>query len=218
MSTLTSIESVTHTISAAAAAAPGRRILVGIAGSPGAGKSTIADAVVEHLNLAVAQQAALLPMDGFHLPQARLVELGRRDRMGAPDTFDVPGFVSLLDALTAPTAFGPHGTAVFAPGFDRTVEEAVPNAITIGPEYSVVVVEGNYLLLDTDGWAEVAPTLNLTFFVALPRVIRHQRLIDRHVRFGKSREDAERWSLGTDERNAVVIEATAGRADHTITL
>jgi pantothenate kinase len=60
--------------------------------------------------------------------------------------------------------------------------------------------------------------LNLTFFVALPRVIRHQRLIDRHVRFGKSREDAERWSLGTDERNAVVIEATAGRADHTIAL
>jgi pantothenate kinase len=223
MSTLTSIESLATTI--ALASSPERRILVGIVGAPGAGKSTIADAAVEYLDLAARMhtpgswpKAALLPMDGFHLPQARLVELGRRDRMGAPDTFDVPGFVAVLRDLASPTAFGPTGTTVLAPGFDRTVEEAVPDAIRIGPECSVVVVEGNYLLLDTDGWDEVAPHLDVTIFVSLPQGIRHQRLIDRHIRFGKSREDAERWSLGTDEQNAVVIEATAGRADHTITL
>jgi len=225
MTTITSIEELATIIATAAAASPDRRILVGIAGAPGAGKSTIADAAVEYLDLAARMhtagewpRAALLPMDGFHLPQARLVELGRRDRMGAPDTFDVPGFLSVLSALASPTAFGPTGTTVLAPGFDRTVEEAVPDAISIGPEFSVVVVEGNYLLLDTDGWAEVAPHLDLTFFVSLAQGIRHQRLIDRHVRFGKSREDAERWSLGTDEKNAVVIEATAERADHIIAL
>lgn len=217
MSTLTSIEAVAATIASAAATAsaatPPQRILVGIVGSPGAGKSTIAAAVVQLLD-----GAALLPMDGFHLSQARLVELGRRDRMGAPDTFDVIGFLAVLEALAAPSAFGPTGTAVSAPGFDRTIEEAVPNEITIGPEVSIVIVEGNYLLLDTDGWGEVAPWLRVSFFVDLPRDIRHQRLIDRHIRFGKSREEAERWSLGTDERNARTIEATAVRADHVIAL
>ena len=203
----------------------GRR-LVGIVGQPGAGKSTIAAGLVARMPGAV-----LLPMDGFHLPQARLVELGRRDRMGAPDTFDVDGFVATLEAVRARSAdpavsaeSGAPGVdnscnAVLAPAFDREIDEPVPGAIRIVPELSTtVVVEGNYLLLETGGWERVAPLLDVTVFVRLDHGIRLGRLIDRHIRFGKSPADARAWALGPDETNARVIEATASRADHVIEL
>jgi pantothenate kinase len=189
------------------AAAGSHRTIVGIAGSPGAGKSTIAEALVRSI-----PSAALLPMDGYHLPQARLVELGRRDRMGAPDTFDVDGFLLTLRDLVV------SGGPVFAPGFDRTIEEAVPDAIGIQPEHSIVIVEGNYLLHDAGGWENVAPQLDVTFFVDIDRDLRLSRLIERHVRFGKSPEAARDWALGPDETNARLIEATASRADHRIRL
>jgi pantothenate kinase len=216
---LHSLDDLVATITAAAR--PGARTIVGIAGPPGAGKSTVAAALIELLNgagdihraAAPAHPAALLPMDGFHLPQARLVELGRRDRMGAPDTFDVDGFLATLAALRE----NDPGT-VLAPGFDRTVEEAVPDAIVIGPERSIVVVEGNYLLLDTDGWGAAAPLLDVSVFVELDRDVRLARLIDRHVRFGKAPEAARDWALGPDEKNARLITATAARADHVLAL
>ena len=232
MTTLTSVDAVGAAIRAAAA--PCARTLVGIVGAPGAGKSTLAAAVVDRLE----GTAALLPMDGFHLPQARLIELGRRDRMGAPDTFDVDGFLATLALLRASGTdaaalcgniggtgstntmgdIGNSGEVVSAPGFDRTREEPVPGLISISPELPTVVVEGNYLLLDTGGWERVAPLLDLVFFVAVDRDIRLGRLIDRHVRFGKSPAAAEAWALGPDERNAVMIEATAARADHIVRL
>jgi pantothenate kinase len=183
------------------------RTIVGIAGSPGAGKSTIADALVRSI-----PSAALLPMDGYHLPQARLVELRRRDRMGAPDTFDVSGFLETLAELRI------SGGPVFAPGFDREIEEPVPNAIAIQPELDIVVVEGNYLLHDAGGWEAAAPQLDVTFFVDVDRDLRLRRLIDRHIRFGKSPEAAHAWALGPDETNARLIEATSARADHLIRL
>ena len=179
--------------------------IIGIAGLPGAGKSTVAAQLVNLLPTAV-----LLPMDGFHLPQARLVELGRRDRMGAPDTFDVDGFVATLSAIRA-------GETVDAPSFDRGTEEAVPGAIHVSP-LNVVVVEGNYLLLETGGWERVAPLLDLTFFVDVDEGIRVQRLIERHVAFGKTRDAATAWALGPDAANARLIQATAVRADYRITL
>ena len=191
------------------------RLIVGIAGSPGAGKSTIAAQLV-----AALPGAALLPMDGFHLPQARLVELGRRDRMGAPDTFDVDGYVATLERLRASdsSTFGNSGVAVLAPGFDREIEEAVPDAIAITPEFPIVVTEGNYLLLGDEGWQRVAPLLDATFFVTLDRDIRLERLIARHVRFGKSPADAAAWATGPDERNAATVEASAHKATHLIAL
>jgi pantothenate kinase len=191
---------------------PDRRITVGIVGAPGAGKSTIAEQLVERLRPA----AALLPMDGFHLPQARLVELGRRDRMGAPDTFDVGHFRAILIAIRR--GFGESGDSVLAPGFDREVEETVQDAIDISPGVSCVVIEGNYLLLDSGGWERVAPMLDLTFSLDLADEIRHERLIARHERFGKSPTDARAWALGPDEANARLVEATAGRADYRIVL
>jgi pantothenate kinase len=120
------------------------RSLVGIVGPSGAGKSTIAAELVARI-----PHAALLPMDGFHLPQSELRRLGRRDRMGAPDTFDVDAF------LTTPQAFRNDGEAVTAPGFNRAIEEPVPGAITISPSFrKVVIIEGNYLLLDSGGGGE----------------------------------------------------------------
>jgi len=186
----------------------GHRRLVGIAGEPGAGKSTIAALVVT----ALGPTAALLPMDGYHLPQARLRELGRRDRMGAADTFDVGGFVEVLHSLRDPS-----GTTLAA-DFDRTVEEPVNGALAFPPELRTIVVEGNYLLHDDGGWERVLPLLDLSFFVAVEPGIRQSRLIERHVRFGKTPEAARAWALGPDEANARVVRASAGRADHVIRL
>jgi pantothenate kinase len=180
-----------------AALPAGDRVLVGIVGKPGAGKSTLAEAVVDAI-----PGAALLPMDGFHLPQGELVRLGRRDRMGAPDTFDVEGFRATLAAIRA-------GGDVVAPGFDRSIEEPVPGAIPVPGSARLVIVEGNYLLT----WDGVADMLDATVYVDLDDGIRLQRLIDRHVRFGKDPDAARAWALGPDEANARLIAATAHRAD-----
>ena len=173
-----------------------RRILIGIAGAPGSGKSTFAAL------LAAETAGTVLPMDGFHLPQARLVELGRRDRMGAPDTFDVGGFVALLRALRT-------GEPVDAPGFDRGVEEPVPGAIRIEPAQRILIIEGNYLL----HWPEVGPLLDATIFLHLDEEVRHERLIARHIAFGKTPDAARDWALGPDQHNAELIAPGAARAD-----
>jgi pantothenate kinase len=188
----------------ASAASRHPRLLVGIAGAPGAGKSTLAEATAN----ALGADAVVLPMDGFHLPQRRLVALGRRDRMGAPDTFDLDAFAEVLRALRAPAA-GP----VPAPLFDRTIEEPVPDALEIGPDIRVVLVEGNYLLHDRDGWERVGALLDLIAYVDLDDEVRRERLIARHIAFGKTPDAARAWALGTDERNAALIAATASRAD-----
>jgi pantothenate kinase len=202
----------------------GERALVAIVGPPGAGKSTIADALAELL----APAAVVLPMDGFHLPKSRLRELGRLDRMGAPDTFDVDGFLAVLAQLKP--AFGNSGNHVLAPGFNREIEEPVPGAIDISPEFSIVIVEGNYLLLgegegvgggagdDAGGWSEAAAAFDVSFFVEVPHDVRIERLVARHVRFGKTEADARAWALGPDEANARVIQVTAARATYTIAL
>ncbi len=186
------------------------RLIVGIVGAPGAGKSTIAAALAERLPGSV-----VLPMDGFHLPQARLVELGRRDRMGAPDTFDVEGFVALLERLRDARR---SGETLFAPGFDRRVEEPVPESVALVPERRTVIVEGNYLLLSHGGWERVAPLLDASVAVLLDESTRHERLIARHIAFGTSPDAARDWALGPDERNAVAIAATLDRADYALSL
>lgn len=180
------------------------RFLLGVTGAPGAGKSTYAAARARH-----DPAAAVLPMDGFHLPQAELVRLGRRDRMGAPDTFDVDGFVATLEALRA-------GGDVRAPGFDRTIEEPVPDALVIGAGIRVVLVEGNYLLHDRDGWERVRPLLDRVVFLAPDDAVRREQLIARHIAFGKSPTEAESWVARSDDPNAALVAATAARADEVV--
>lgn len=182
----------------------GRR-LIGIVGPPGVGKSTLAESLA-----ATDPAAAVLPMDGFHLPQARLVELGLRERMGAPDTFDVEGLVAVLRELRRDGADGGSGP-VLAPGFDRVIEEPVPDAITIGRGIRTVYVEGNYLLL----WPEVAELLDESWYLHLDDEVRRARLVARHVSFGKTPADARAWVDAVDEPNALVIAASAARATRT---
>lgn len=188
--------------------APATRVIVGIVGAPGAGKSTISQQLVDSL----PPHTALLGIDGFHLSQSRLVALGRRQRMGAADTYDVDQFVAVLREIRFGT--GP----VIAPGFDRAIEEAVAGAITIPADARIVVVEGNYLLHDAAGWQSVACLLDESFFVAVDHDVRLGRLIARHERFGKLADAAAAWATGPDETNARLIETTAARADHTIRL
>ncbi|GAA3876668.1 nucleoside/nucleotide kinase family protein [Leifsonia kafniensis] len=208
MSTLGSLDEIVRVVENATIGR--RRTMVGIAGSPGSGKSTIAAALMERLR--GGKHAVLLPMDGFHLPQSTLVQLGRRERMGAPDTFDVDGFVDVLTAVRFTTE------PVSVPGFDRAIEEPIPDALTVFPDSSVVVIEGNYLLHDAGGWERVLPLLDVSMFVDLPQDIRVERLITRHEEFGKSPAAALAWSTGPDERNAELIEATAVRAGYRIRL
>lgn len=176
----------------------GRRIL-GIAGKPGGGKSTVARAVVA----ALGDRARLVPMDGFHLAQAELVRLGRRDRMGAPDTFDAAGYGALLNRLRS------DEPVVYAPEFRREIEEPIAGAIAVPRDTPLVVTEGNYLLL----WPDIKPLLDECWYVDTDEELRVQRLIQRHIQFGKTPEYARAWVERSDERNAELVATTADRAD-----
>ncbi|ACZ22828.1 panthothenate kinase [Sanguibacter keddieii DSM 10542] len=188
-----------------------RRYLLGIAGAPGAGKSTLAERLVDALR-AAGVPAVLVPMDGFHLAQRELDRLDRADRKGAPDTFDVGGYVALLARLRDAT------DAVYAPEFRREIEEPVAGAVRVGPEVEVVVTEGNYLLLDDGPWSAVRDLLDQSWFLEVPDALRRERLVARHERYGRSPHDAREWALGPDERNAVLVAASAARADRTVRL
>ena len=188
------------------AAAPVRRVVVGIAGAPGSGKSTVAAGLVAALR-AAGVSAAGVPMDGFHLAGAELERLGRQDRKGAPDTFDAAGFVHLLRRLAAPTE------TVYAPIFDRGLEEPVAGAIAVDPAVEVVVIEGNYLLLDDGPWARVRSLLTETWYLEVPDDVRVDRLITRHAAHGRPLDQARSWTLGPDQANADLVAATRSRAD-----
>lgn len=185
--------------------ATGRRTLLGIAGPPGAGKSTLAAQVAA----AYPGVAVVVPMDGFHLAQTELERIGRADRKGAPDTFDAAGFVALLRRLRDPHP----GEVVYAPEYRRDLRNGVAGAIPVGPDAPLVVTEGNYLLLGTDGFAPVADLLDEAWFVAPDDTVRLARLIARHEAFGKPADAARAWAHGPDERNARLVAATASRAD-----
>ncbi|MYV67080.1 nucleoside/nucleotide kinase family protein, partial [Streptomyces sp. SID2131] len=152
--------------------------------------------------------AVLVPMDGFHLARAELVRLGRADRKGAPDTFDAAGYAALLARLCAPEP----GTTVYAPAFDRSLEEPVAGSVPVGPDVPLVVTEGTYLLHDEGAWAGVLPLLDEAWYLDLDARLRVPRLIDRHVRFGKDRARAEHWVHTSDETNARLVARGRDRA------
>ncbi|GGX08587.1 nucleoside/nucleotide kinase family protein [Streptomyces chryseus] len=192
---------------------PGRRRVLGIAGPPGAGKSTLAAQLVDRLD----GLAVLVPMDGFHLAGAELERLGRTERKGAPDTFDAAGYAALLARLRTPQ---PPGAVVYAPAFDRAIEEPVAGSIAVpGPaDVPLVVTEGNYLLLDEGPWASVRDLLDEAWYLELDQDERVRRLVDRHERFGKPRAAAERFVHRSDEANARLVAAGRHRADLVVAL
>jgi pantothenate kinase len=197
---LTGAEAVERAI---AVAARGRSLL-GIVGCPGAGKSTLSSMIV-----AVVESSAVVPMDGFHLLNEELVRLGRRDRKGAPDTFDVAGYVALLGRLRSQSP----DEMVTAPRYDRASSAPVPDAIAVEPDVALVITEGNYLLLDQPPWDAVRPLLDEVWFVDIDDAVRVPRLIARHIDFGKSPEAAHEWVMRSDEVNAALVAASRSRAD-----
>ncbi|MFJ2441503.1 nucleoside/nucleotide kinase family protein [Streptomyces sp. NPDC087658] len=182
---------------------PGRTVL-GIVGAPAAGKSTLAARLTHELGA----RACLLPMDGYHLANAVLLALGRRERKGAPDTFDAAGYAALLRRLRD----GGDET-VYAPRFHREIEESIAGEIEVGPGVGLVITEGNYLLLPRGPWARVRPLLDEVWYVEPDERLRLRRLVDRHIAFGKSPEAARAWAHGTDQDNAVLIAGTRVHAD-----
>jgi pantothenate kinase len=182
--------------------------ILGIFGKPGSGKSTFTEYLLHNLD---PESVAVVPMDGFHLSNGELITLGKRDRKGAPDTFDVEAFIALLGDLT-----NRGENEITFPIFNRKTERNFPNVGVVAPRVQLVIVEGNYLLHSRDGWGKAATYFDETWYLKLDDTVRVRRLIDRHVFFGKSLSSAELWVRDSDEKNADLIGESASLADFTV--
>lgn len=178
-----------------------QRYLFGIAGPPGSGKSTLAVTLADEL------AAPIVPMDGFHLPNAALAASGLLGFKGAPETFDADAFVELVRRLRTAT------DAVESPAFDRTIDEPVADQVRVEPDDVVVIVEGNYLLLDEPPWSELVDLFDAIAYLDVPDDVRVLRLVDRHVEFGRTRFEAVDFVNRSDEANTRRITRSRHRAD-----
>lgn len=184
------------------------RTIIGIIGKPGGGKSTLSKYLLKGMDPSLV---SVVPMDGFHLSNKVLKELGKSDRKGAQDTFDVKGFTTLIARIKSDTT-----DPIYYPVFDRSIEESIAAQGVVYPSTRVVIVEGNYLMHDKDGWEEVSPLLDQKWYVYLDEDIRISRLISRHIAFGKDPESAKAWAKGSDQVNAELIETGVARCDFLI--
>ncbi len=184
-------------------AQPGRRRLLGLAGPPGAGKSTLAAALCD----ALGAEAARVPLDGFHLAGNILAGLGLAGRKGSPETFDAGGFHALLARLRTN-----REQVVYAPEFFRDLEEPIAAALAVPRTVPLVIVEGNYLLYDEGPWHGTAGFFDEIWYLCPDEAARRRRLVRRHQSYGRTAAEAEAWAACNDERNARLIAATRSRA------
>ena len=185
-----------------------KRTIIGIVGKPGGGKSTLSKNLLKGCDQSLV---SVLPMDGYHLSNKVLQSLGRSDRKGAPDTFDVKSFAHLLERISQD-----QSNPIYYPIFDRSIEESIAAQGVVLPSTRVVIVEGNYLMHDRDGWQEISPLLDQSWYAYLDEDIRISRLISRHIAFGKDPESAKAWAKGSDQANAELIEMSVARCDFLI--
>ncbi|WP_037906593.1 nucleoside/nucleotide kinase family protein [Actinacidiphila yeochonensis] len=191
---------------------PGRRVLLGLTGAPAAGKSTLARRLVAGVDERLGPGAvAYVPMDGFHLANAQLDRLGLRGRKGAPETFDADGYVHLLRRLREA-----GDRPVYAPDFDRALDEPVAAGLVVPAAARLVVTEGNYLADDGPGWAPVRGLLDELWYVDAPRQLRERRLLHRHVRGGRTREEALEFIRASERANAERVERTRDRSSRVL--
>lgn len=181
--------------------ARGGRVL-GIAGPPGSGKSTLAQRVLDHFGA----RAASLPMDGFHLANEELHRLGLAHRKGAPETFDVDGYLNALRRVRA------REHDVLVPRFHRAIEEPVAGALRIGVDAELVVTEGNYLLVPLGRWGDVAALLDDRWLLRPDDAVRRARLVARHEAHGRTLTEALSWVDDVDEPNAELVRSRSTRA------
>ena len=186
------------------------RTLIGIVGKPGAGKSTVVEEIQKRFD---SNTVSIIPMDGFHLSNEELVKLDRRERKGAPDTFDVESFTSLIKRVKIN-----HNIDHKFPIFHREIEASIADEGAVPKESRVIVIEGNYLFSTDHNWGGIYSLLDHTWFIEIDDEVRVERLIARHIRYGKTPEEAEAWSRGSDEANARFIASTANRAENRIKL
>lgn len=181
------------------------RFIIGIVGKPGAGKSTLTSHLIENLP---KDLVSLVPMDGYHLSNLQLKNLGLSDRKGAFNTFDSNGYVSLLKRINTET-----DQDIYYPVFHREIEESYAADGVVLANTKIVLTEGNYLLFDKAGWEKVAAELTEIWYININDDVRIDRLVKRHEFYGKDKESALNWATGTDEINAKIVESTAVKAD-----
>jgi len=186
-----------------------RRFLIAIAGPPGAGKSTMADKVASGLK-AKGESAAVLPMDGFHMDNAILIERGLLARKGIPETFDVRGFLDIVKAVR------PADQEVLVPVFDRSRELAIASARPIDPQDRFIIIEGNYLLFTQGKWAELDGIFDYTIMLAPPMEVLEERLWDRWRGYKLTEEEASAKVYGNDLPNGRLILENRRPADITL--
>jgi len=186
------------------------RVLIGIIGKPGAGKSTLSKFLMAKLP---KEFVTVVPMDGYHLSNKVLKDLKRADRKGAPDTFDVAGFISLVRRIRSEQTQN-----IYYPIFDRAIEESIAAQGVVTSATKVVIIEGNYLLHNDGGWEVCNDLLDESWMVDVDDDKRISRLISRHIAYGKEPEAAKAWAKGTDEVNAKLIERGRNRADFIVAI
>lgn len=170
------------------------RFIAALAGPPGAGKSTLAEALVHAIGASAKVLSRVVPMDGFHFDDAILIARGQRARKGAPETFDVAGYRHLLSRLRTEDE-------VAIPVFDRSLELSRGSADIVGPEHRILITEGNYLLLDEAPWTDLAGFFDLTVMIDVPEAELDRRLLARWDFYGKTPEEARAWIDGNDMPN-----------------